>query len=193
MPKLPALLPTPALVVAALFVTSMTGCTTNASPQKDAGAQQTPTAPFALTIPPSCNKAGLPQTGLREANVRLHTDVEHDIAVELAITPQQRQTGMMCRTKMAPDTGMLFLFARERRQSFWMKNTLIPLDMVFIDKDGLVVGIVETAKPLDLRSRGVRARSQFVLELKGGEAARRGLRPGHRVEFLFDLALVPSR
>lgn len=127
---------------------------------------------------------------MRIERVRLHTQPTQELAVELAISPKQRQIGMMCRPQMPDDTGMLFLFAKEKTQRFWMKNTLLPLDMVFIDRDEIVVGIVENARPLDLRSRGVSLPSQFVLELIGGEARRRGLSVGHRVEFLFDRAAI---
>ncbi|MCP4502834.1 MAG: DUF192 domain-containing protein [Deltaproteobacteria bacterium] len=140
-------------------------------------------------MPLECKLPRLPQKGLRIERVRLHTQPSQEIDVELAIGGQ-RQIGMMCRTHMPDDTGMLFLFSREKRQSFWMKNTLLPLDMVFIDRDGIIVGIVANTRPLDLRSRGVSIPSQFVLELLGGDAKKRGLSVGHRIEFLFDLAAI---
>jgi uncharacterized membrane protein (UPF0127 family) len=87
------------------------------------------------------------------------------------------------RGAMAPDRGMIFLFPYESPQSFWMKNTILPLDMIFINSDKKIVGIVEQAVPFSLDPRAVPAASQFVLEINGGLAKRYGLRPGDQVRF----------
>jgi hypothetical protein len=76
---------------------------------------------------------------------------------------------------------MLFVFPDESVRAFWMKNTLIPLDMLFIAADGRVVGIHREATPLSTAPVGVGAPSRYVLEVPGGYAARRGIRPGDRV------------
>jgi len=106
------------------------------------------------------------------------------IRVELAMTPGEQQRGLMFRTAMAPDAGMLFLFDHDEVHTFWMKNTLIPLDMVFIGSDGRVVGVVERAEPQTLTGRSVNKVSRHVLELVGGLAAARGIGPGTRVRYL---------
>jgi uncharacterized membrane protein (UPF0127 family) len=102
--------------------------------------------------------------------------------VELARTPPEHERGLMFRTHLDEDAGMLFLFERPSRQTFWMKNTLIPLDMVFISADLRIVGIVVDAEPQTLTPRAVDEPSQFVLELAGGVATKLGLRAGQRVE-----------
>ncbi len=103
--------------------------------------------------------------------------------VELARTPAEQERGLMYRKHLAPEAGMLFLFERPSALTFWMKNTLIPLDMIFIAPDHRIVGIVHDAEPLTLTSRRVDAPSQYVLEIGGGVAAERGLHAGQRVEF----------
>ncbi len=102
-------------------------------------------------------------------------------SVEVAATNDERAKGLMFRRDLSPRNGMLFLFPEERRLSFWMKNTLIPLDMIFISRDWKVVGVVENAVPLSEESRGIDAESQYVLEFIGGTAARLGIVPGASV------------
>jgi uncharacterized protein len=108
---------------------------------------------------------------------------DQTFAVELAITPKERERGLMHREQLADDAGMLFLFEREKVQSFWMKNTRIPLDMVFIAQDGTIAGIVENAEPLTLTSRNVALPSRYVLEVNGGLCRKRGIAAGQRVRF----------
>lgn len=104
--------------------------------------------------------------------------------LELAATASQRTRGLMFRRVMVNDWGMLFLFDAERQQTFWMRNTLIPLDMVFIRADMTVDSIQASATPQTDTPRPSTGPAQFVLELNGGEAARVGIVPGTRVEFL---------
>jgi uncharacterized membrane protein (UPF0127 family) len=78
---------------------------------------------------------------------------------------------------------MLFLFEASEVRAFWMKNTLIPLDMIFIDDGGRVAGIVREAEPLTLTPRTPGVPARFVLEVRGGWAARHGVAPGDRVRF----------
>jgi len=105
------------------------------------------------------------------------------VEVEVARTPEQRAKGLMFRKELASYRGMLFLFDREEMQSFWMKNTYIPLDMVFIDRKLKVVGVVENAEPLTTSSRRVQGPSIYVLEVRGGFARAHGIGPGTRVTF----------
>jgi uncharacterized membrane protein (UPF0127 family) len=101
--------------------------------------------------------------------------------VEIADTPAKRELGLQYRRELPADHGMLFLFPDEKEQSFWMKNTPIPLDMIFINKDRRIVGIVEQTVPFSLESRSVRAPSQYVLEINGGLSRRFGIRAGDAV------------
>jgi uncharacterized membrane protein (UPF0127 family) len=127
---------------------------------------------------PSAAPAGVPSaavvidTGQRQVTFR----------VELARTEEERERGLMYREKLAADAGMLFLFERSMPQTFWMKNTLIPLDMIFLSPARVIVGVVANAEPLTLTARGVAEPSQYVLEIGGGLAARLGIRVGQRVE-----------
>jgi uncharacterized membrane protein (UPF0127 family) len=88
----------------------------------------------------------------------------------------------MYRTELADGRGMLFVFPEEQDHRFWMKNTLIPLDMIFIGADGVIVGIHRDATPLSTATVGVGHPSRWVLEVPGGWSARRGVAPGQRVE-----------
>lgn len=105
----------------------------------------------------------------------------HDFTVELAITPEQQAQGLMFRRDLGDSAGMLFLFGRERPVSFWMKNTLIPLDMLFIDRRGRIVDIAERTVPQSLTSISPGRPVAAVLELNGGTADRLGIAPGDRV------------
>lgn len=107
----------------------------------------------------------------------------HAVAVELARNDAERAKGLMFRTQLAEDAGMLFLFDEATVHEFWMKNTLIPLDMIFISDDGRITGIVARAIPGDLSPRSAGGRSRYVLEVNGGWAERHGVRAGDRVRF----------
>lgn len=105
----------------------------------------------------------------------------HDFKVEVAASAPTRATGLMNRKSLAAGKGMIFIFPQPKDVMMWMKDTLIPLDMLFIDADGKVFNIAENAKPMDetiIPSRGLAA---YVLELAGGEARRLHLAPGDKV------------
>ncbi len=106
------------------------------------------------------------------------------VRVEIADDRRERARGMMFRDRVAEGWGMLFLFPAEEVHRFWMKNTYVPLDMVFLAADGTVRGIVRRAKPLDLGGRGIRRPSRDVLELPGGAARRLGVEVGARYRYL---------
>ena len=101
--------------------------------------------------------------------------------VELAVTKAEQQRGLMFRKSLAPDRGMLFPYKPPQRAAFWMKNTLIPLDIIYIAPNGRVLSIARNAVPHDetpLPSGGV---IRGVLEIPGGRAAQLGILPGDRV------------
>lgn len=105
--------------------------------------------------------------------------VQQNFEVELALTPAAQQQGLMFRKQMDENHGMLFVFpGAEAERAFWMKNTLIPLDMIFIRKDGTIHHIHENAVPEDLTSVPSNGPVMAVLELNGGVAAQKGLTPG---------------
>ena len=97
--------------------------------------------------------------------------------LELAATDKTRQHGLMHRQSMAPDHGMLFVFAGEQPLSFWMKNTLIPLDIVYLDRNGKVVSVSQM-KPLDETGVPSRFPAKYAIELNEGTAARVGVKVG---------------
>ena len=121
-----------------------------------------------------------PMPGLPKARVVL-TDAyggAHVVEVEVAASRDARTRGMMWRTGLPPGAGMLFIFPAQEELSFWMKNTLIPLDMIFISKDRRIVSIQERAEPRTLEPRTSGQPAQFVLEVPGGWSAKVGLKPG---------------
>jgi hypothetical protein len=105
------------------------------------------------------------------------------VTVEVVRSPALLEKGLMYRRNLPPDHGMLFLMGEEDVHHFWMKNTLIPLDIVFIGRDLTVVGTIASAKPLDLSSRGVGKPSLYVLEVNGGWMAAHGVTDGAKVTF----------
>jgi uncharacterized membrane protein (UPF0127 family) len=119
-----------------------------------------------------------------EVVLRAPSGQELRVKVELARSEPERMRGLMFRQKLEPGRGMLFLFERPAPQKFWMKNTYIPLDMLFIDERRRVIAIEENAEPLTLAPRGPDADSQFVLEVPGGWSRAHGVAPGMEVRFV---------
>ena len=105
----------------------------------------------------------------------------HLFHVEIARTPAQMERGLMFRRHLAPDAGMLFEYPAPTVAQFWMHNTLIPLDMLFVDGSGRIVNIARRARPLSDALIASAAPVRAVLELNGGTAARLGIKPGDRV------------
>ncbi|MXV43670.1 DUF192 domain-containing protein [Saccharibacter sp. 17.LH.SD] len=111
-----------------------------------------------------------------------HDGTRHSFTVELAKTPRQQEIGEMFRKNIAPDHGMLFVWPYPQESAMWMRNTFVPLDIVFIDTDHRIHAIEENAVPLSegiLSSHGVVG---SVLELPGGTTERLGIVVGDRVE-----------
>jgi uncharacterized membrane protein (UPF0127 family) len=107
----------------------------------------------------------------------------HRFTVEIARTQQEQATGLMNRSELAPDRGMIFPFDPPRDASFWMKNTLIPLDMIFVRTDGSIANIAANTVPLSLEPVLSEGPVGAVLELAGGRAAELGIKPGDKVDW----------
>jgi uncharacterized protein len=103
------------------------------------------------------------------------------LRVELALDDAARTRGLMFRTRLSDESGMLFSWPREEPRSFWMHNTCIPLDMLFIAADGTIVGILEQVPTLNDASRGIKCPAAHVLEVNAGWSRRHGVRPGQKV------------
>lgn len=103
--------------------------------------------------------------------------------LEVADDDWEEMRGLMYRREMLPGWGMVFVFADEAPRSFWMKNTLLPLDMVFVRADGVVDSVVERAEPLTLKPRRSAGPAKYVVELGAGVAAMSGIVPGARLAF----------
>jgi uncharacterized protein len=105
------------------------------------------------------------------------------LRVEVASTPEKQERGLMFRQSLPEEEGMLFIFKEPQELNFWMRNTLIPLDIAFIGADGVILNIHQ-AKPLDesiqYRSAGA---AKYVIETNQGWFSRHGIRPGDRVAF----------
>jgi uncharacterized protein len=105
----------------------------------------------------------------------------HRFTVELAETPRQMEQGLMFRRSLAPDAGMLFDFKQPTMAAMWMRNTLIPLDMLFVDQHGRIVNIAQRAVPESDQTIAAAEPVRAVIELNGGTAERLGIKPGDRV------------
>lgn len=105
----------------------------------------------------------------------------HPFHVEVARTPAQMERGLMFRIRLAPDAGMIFEFPAPTVARFWMHNTLIPLDMLFVDGAGRIVNVAERARPMSDAVISAAAPVRAVVELPGGTAVRLGIKPGDRV------------
>ena len=107
----------------------------------------------------------------------------HEFTVELARTPEQQAQGLMFRQRMPADAGMLFIFSPIRPASFWMKNTAIPLDILFIAPGGRIDQIAERTVPFSTASIQSKNKVAAVLELNAGTVKRLGIAPGDRVAY----------
>ena len=136
---------------------------------------------LALFVAPAVPQAPLATYSKSELTIETSGGKQHFV-VEEAKTPQQMAQGLMYRRAMAADAGMLFEYERAQPAAFWMKNTLIPLDMLFIGADGTVLDIHERAVPLSLDPIGTDKPVLGVLELNGGTVSRLGIKRGDRID-----------
>lgn len=140
---------------------------------------------FSVPAPAFKDMAGppVPQNRMVTEKLYIKTDKGEKFVfdVEIARNPNELAYGLMNRTSMPADHGMLFVFPEEAERSFWMKNTLIPLDMIFIRADGTINSVHHSAIPHDLTPIYSKGPALAVLELNGGRAADLGIKSGHVV------------
>lgn len=136
-----------------------------------------------LTLAAGCHHAQPRVHGEPEVILQTRAGEQH-VKVEVARSEPERQRGLMYRRSLDGGKGMIFLWDRPERLKFWMKNTYIPLDMVFIGGDMHVVFVEESAEPLTTNVRGPDEDSQYVLEVPGGWARAHGIERGTPVKFV---------
>lgn len=163
----------------ALVALVCSGCATQADPP----ATQRPAAPVVAESPTPLTKQAAHANDAPRVTLLPPGKDPVTVRVEVASTVAQRQRGLMFRDHMDADAGMVFLFERPQQLAFWMHNTHIPLDMIFIRDDMTVLGVVENAAPRTDDSRQVQGNSQYVLEVNAGFAREHGVGPGVLVKF----------
>lgn len=158
-------------LVSALALAALAACSPNSG---EASAQSTQaSAPAVHPV------SGLPVIPLKV----MRGGKTLNFRVELASSVQEQAKGLMFRTQMGPDEGMIFPFDPPRGASFWMRNTVIPLDLIFVAPDGRILNIAANAVPYDEKPLLSDGPVKAVLELAGGRAAQLGIVPGDRVEW----------
>ncbi len=155
---------------ALIAATALLACSPNSG---EAAPQSSQAAPAVHPV------SGLPVIPLTVT----HAGKAHRFRVEVALTGQEQARGLMFRTAMGADEGMIFPMDPPRRASFWMRNTVIPLDIIFIGADGRIANIAANAVPYDLTPLPSAGLVKGVLELNGGQAAQLGIAPGDKVEW----------
>lgn len=129
---------------------------------------------------PALAQAAHAETGLEPLTLATGKG-SHDFQVEVMRTNEQRARGLMFRRYLPADRGMLFDFKKEQPVMMWMRNTYIPLDMIFIARDGTVINVAENAEPLSERTIASARPAYAVLEVNAGTARRIGLKAGDHV------------
>jgi uncharacterized protein len=125
-----------------------------------------------------------PVSGLRMIDVTVRAQSAHRFRVELADTPEAQSRGLMYRTELGDFEGMLFPSAVPEPRSFWMKNTPLSLDIIFVGPDGRITNIAANTVPYSVDSVSSSGLSSAVLELRAGRAAALGIAPGDKVEYV---------
>jgi uncharacterized membrane protein (UPF0127 family)/cold shock CspA family protein len=162
--------------LAVLLAAALAACSPQAGPSE-------PLAESSRSAPETRPAAGQPQTGLEQVPLTISSQSGvHRFTVEVARTPEQQEHGMMYRTSIAPDGGMIFRYDPPQHVGFWMRNTFIPLDLIFIRQDGTIARI-ETGVPHDESHLVSGEPVVAVLEIAGGRAEELGIRPGDRVDW----------
>lgn len=158
----------PMMILGACLAASVACCAPQAAEPTPAAESQT------AAVHPVSGLEVIPLTVTQDGKA-------HRFRVEVARTDAEQAQGLMFRTEMGPNEGMLFPTERPQPRSFWMKNTVIPLDLIFVGSDGLITNIAANAVPYSLEPIPSAGAAIAVLELNGGRAAELGIRPGARV------------
>jgi uncharacterized membrane protein (UPF0127 family) len=168
------------VALVALLVPLLVHCRGGVSSEAQAAPPKAPSSapanlsPAAAAAAPAQHVVMLEPVGFDAVRVR----------VEVVQTPQERQRGLMYRKQLDPDAGMLFVFERPQHNVFWMHNTLLPLDMIFITPSWSVLGVVENATPQTDSPREVPGESLYVLEVNAGFARQHGITRGTKVQWI---------
>jgi uncharacterized protein len=143
---------------------------------------------FAFALAVAADDARLPLSAFSRTTVRIETTSGRVLGFDVYVARSEREhmQGLMYVESLPADAGMLFPFEPPRAAAMWMKNTLIPLDMLFIREDGRIANVVADAAPQSLESRRSDGPVSYVLELNGGTAAHLGIVPGARVHVASD-------
>ncbi|MBC7160224.1 MAG: DUF192 domain-containing protein [Porphyrobacter sp.] len=160
------------VLLAPILVLAPAAC----SPQAAESTAQRASAPAAASVHPQSGLEVIPLTVTAGGR-------SHAFRVEVARSPQDQARGLMFRTALGPDEGMLFPYDPPRIASFWMRNTVIPLDLIFIGPDHRVINVAANAVPYSEESIRSDAPAIAVLELNGGRAAELGIGPGAEVRW----------
>jgi len=122
--------------------------------------------------------------GLEQVNLTIHSGAKaHAFVVEVARSPEQQEQGLMFRQSLGDSAGMIFPYDPPQIASFWMKNTLIPLDMIFIRPDHTIARVADNTVPLSLDPVSAGEPVSAVLEIRGGRAAELGVKAGDKVDW----------
>ena len=134
--------------------------------------------PFAA----AAQTAAQPELAKEKLTIVTADGARHDLNVEMAVTPEQQTVGLMFRKTVPPDGGMLFDWGAPRDSTMWMRNTVAPLDMLFIDPDGRIRHIAENTVPESLAMIGSGGAVRATLELAAGAVRRLGIHVGDKIE-----------
>ncbi len=127
------------------------------------------------------------QTGRRDKYIKVFFPNGEAVTAELAVSPAEREKGLMFRQELKPDQGMLFVFEEEDQYTFWMKNTLIPLDIIWLNSHRQIIHLEENVPPCPADpcpSYGPEKKALYVLELRAGRARELGLKLYDQLEFI---------
>lgn len=166
-----------------ILIAILSSC--SSSNKHDEGPGVASQSPEAHTASPTAQTGANPQPQT-PAMPKVHLSTPQGdvvVDVELVSTPAQIERGLMFREHLPPSQGMLFLMTEEKNWPFWMRNTLIPLDLIYIARDKTIAGIIENAEPRTETLRDVGKPSLFVLEVNGGFCAAHKIAVGAKVQF----------
>jgi len=138
-------------------------------------------AAFVLTAALPFASASAEEAGPRQELTVATKAGPHEFEVEIADDDRERQLGLMFRRSMGDDEGMLFDFGHDEPATFWMRNTYLPLDMLFVKSDGTIESIAKQTTPLSDRGVPSKGPVRYVLEINGGRSDELGIRPGDRL------------